>query len=191
MANDTCLDCTASVFLGAFWNGRDCFELFGCGCAGDGCSGRFASVYECEAVQARCNGARCVDSGGEWFPALHETADGSDAVIRGNYIGVNAAGTTAVANTIDGIYIKNNPLRTIIGGSATDQIIVSDLDVPPGSYATVTFSFERDGSATSRVAVVPAALTSVMPGSYATRPPRKGRGRSRAPGARPECVDDA
>ncbi len=43
-----------------------------------------------------------------------------------------------------------------IGGSASDQIIVSDLDVPPGSYATVTFSFERDGSGTRRVAVVPA-----------------------------------
>ena len=43
-----------------------------------------------------------------------------------------------------------------IGGGATDQIILSDLDVPPGSYATVTFSFERDGSATGRVAVVPA-----------------------------------
>ena len=43
-----------------------------------------------------------------------------------------------------------------IGGSATDQIIVSGLNVPPGSYATVTFSFERDGSGTSQVAVVPA-----------------------------------
>ena len=43
-----------------------------------------------------------------------------------------------------------------IGGSASDQIIVSDLNVPPGSYATVTFSFERDGSETGRVAVVPA-----------------------------------
>jgi copper(I)-binding protein len=43
-----------------------------------------------------------------------------------------------------------------VGGPATDQIVLTGLKVPPGSYATVTVSFERAGSETRRVAVVPA-----------------------------------
>jgi hypothetical protein len=43
-----------------------------------------------------------------------------------------------------------------VGGSATDQIVVTGLPVTPGSYATVTLSFERAGSETRSIAVVPA-----------------------------------
>ena len=43
-----------------------------------------------------------------------------------------------------------------VGGTATDQIVLTGLKVTPGSYATVTVSFERAGSETRRVAVVPA-----------------------------------
>jgi hypothetical protein len=43
-----------------------------------------------------------------------------------------------------------------VGGPATDQIVVTGLTVTPGSYATVTLSFERAGSETRSVAVVPA-----------------------------------
>jgi hypothetical protein len=43
-----------------------------------------------------------------------------------------------------------------VGGSATDQIVLTGLSVTPGSYATLTVSFERSGSETRRVAVVPA-----------------------------------
>ncbi len=43
-----------------------------------------------------------------------------------------------------------------VGGPATDQIVLTGLKVPPGSYATLTVSFERGGSETRRVAVVPA-----------------------------------
>ena len=43
-----------------------------------------------------------------------------------------------------------------VGGPATDQIVLTGLKVTPGSYATVTVSFERAGSETRRVAVVPA-----------------------------------
>jgi hypothetical protein len=42
------------------------------------------------------------------------------------------------------------------GPAATDQVVLTGLKVPPGSYATVTVSFERSGSETRRVAVVPA-----------------------------------
>jgi copper(I)-binding protein len=43
-----------------------------------------------------------------------------------------------------------------VGGPAADQIVLTGLKVTPGSYATVTVSFQRAGSETRRVAVVPA-----------------------------------
>jgi hypothetical protein len=43
-----------------------------------------------------------------------------------------------------------------VGGTATDQIVLTGLTVTPGSYATITVSFERAGSETRKVAVVPA-----------------------------------
>jgi copper(I)-binding protein len=43
-----------------------------------------------------------------------------------------------------------------VGGPATDQIVLTGLKVAPGSYATVTVTFERAGSETRKVAVVPA-----------------------------------
>ena len=43
-----------------------------------------------------------------------------------------------------------------VGGSATDQVVVTGLKITPGSYANVTVSFERAGSETRKVAVVPA-----------------------------------
>ncbi len=43
-----------------------------------------------------------------------------------------------------------------VGGPAQDQVVLTGLKVTPGSYATVTFSFERAGSETRNVAVVPA-----------------------------------
>jgi copper(I)-binding protein len=43
-----------------------------------------------------------------------------------------------------------------VGGAATDQIVLTGLKVTPGSYASVTVTFERAGSETKKVAVVPA-----------------------------------
>ncbi len=43
-----------------------------------------------------------------------------------------------------------------VGGTAQDQVVLTGLKVTPGSYATVTLSFERAGSETRKVAVVPA-----------------------------------
>jgi hypothetical protein len=43
-----------------------------------------------------------------------------------------------------------------VGGPAADQVVLTGLKVTPGSYATLTLSFERAGSETRRVAVVPA-----------------------------------
>jgi hypothetical protein len=43
-----------------------------------------------------------------------------------------------------------------VGGTAADQVVLTGLKITPGSYATVTLSFERAGSETRKVAVVPA-----------------------------------
>ena len=43
-----------------------------------------------------------------------------------------------------------------VGGPAADQVVLTGLTVTPGSYATVSFSFERSGSGTREIAVVPA-----------------------------------
>lgn len=68
VSDDLCLDCTAEVFLGAFWDGRACFELHGCRCEGDGCALPFRSLEECEVFHETCPAAVCAASGGRWFP---------------------------------------------------------------------------------------------------------------------------
>jgi hypothetical protein len=68
-AQDTCILCYAETYLGSFWTGRECFDLWGCGCAGEDCGRAFASAAECAAVTASCDSALCESSGGMWFPA--------------------------------------------------------------------------------------------------------------------------
>lgn len=47
-------------------------------------------------------------------------------VVQGNYIGTNAAGTAAIANTWDGIVIRTNASNNTIGGTlATERNIIS------------------------------------------------------------------
>ncbi len=69
VADDLCIDCTAEMFLGAFWDGHECFELRGCGCHGAGCDLPFRSAAECEAFHAECPAGLCRAGGGSWFPA--------------------------------------------------------------------------------------------------------------------------
>jgi hypothetical protein len=68
VSDDACIDCTASVYLGAFWDGATCHALHGCGCHGDGCDRGFPTVEECEAVHAACPARLCEGSGGHWLP---------------------------------------------------------------------------------------------------------------------------
>jgi hypothetical protein len=69
VADDTCVNCIDDTFLGAAWNGRECIELMGCACTGDGCATLFGSVEECAAYHAGCDGALCLATGGKFFPA--------------------------------------------------------------------------------------------------------------------------
>ncbi len=68
VSDDLCWDCTDEMFLGAFWNGRECFELRGCACHGDGCDRAYASVPECNLVHSRCDATLCRATGGDWYP---------------------------------------------------------------------------------------------------------------------------
>ncbi len=66
-----------------------------------------------------------------------------------------------------------------VGGPAPAQVVLTGLEVPPGAYAEVTLRFERAGSETRSVAVVPAV------GYYADYGPATGdAGESAEPAAR-------
>ncbi len=69
VADDMCVDCFAEMFLGTFWTGMECFDLWGCDCMGDGCGRAFTSMEECEAVQQACPAPLCIGTGGTWYPA--------------------------------------------------------------------------------------------------------------------------
>ncbi len=72
VSDDLCIDCFNPEFLGAFFDGLGCYELWGCACEDDGsgdCARAFSTVAECEAAHATCDAVVCVDTGGEWFPA--------------------------------------------------------------------------------------------------------------------------
>lgn len=57
---------------------------------------------------------------------------------------------------------QNSPIpmrsgeKVQVGGPSDEQIVLSGISTDPGSYATVTFSFQRSGSETRQIAVVPA-----------------------------------
>ncbi|MBN2498453.1 MAG: hypothetical protein JXR96_27935 [Deltaproteobacteria bacterium] len=67
VSDDPCILCTQTVYLGAFWDGLACRELWGCSCFGDGCGRAFDSVAECEAVHADCPASLCAATGGYWY----------------------------------------------------------------------------------------------------------------------------
>jgi hypothetical protein len=69
VASDSCATCPEGSALGTYWDGQRCFELWGCACAGESCAAGLSSGEECEAVHAPCDGARCLATAGQWFPA--------------------------------------------------------------------------------------------------------------------------
>ncbi|MBN1774044.1 MAG: hypothetical protein JXB32_22485, partial [Deltaproteobacteria bacterium] len=73
VADDACIDCTAEMLLGVFWDGRECFELHGCDCTGRDCDRGLGSLAECGMVHEACDGASCLATGGQWFPAAAGT----------------------------------------------------------------------------------------------------------------------
>jgi hypothetical protein len=58
-----------ATVLGTVWDGRACFDVIGCECAGADCAAGYVSQDECRAVHATCDGALCLATGGSWFPA--------------------------------------------------------------------------------------------------------------------------
>jgi hypothetical protein len=72
-----------------------------------------------------------------------------DALVK---VSTNPATTSSLKGPI--AIRSGNSVR--VGGAAADQVVLTGLKTTPGSYAIVTISFERAGSETRKVAVVPA-----------------------------------
>jgi parallel beta-helix repeat protein len=67
-----------------------------------------------------------------------ELADSSSNVVEDNRIGTNAAGTSAIANGGDGIYISHGSRGNKIGGTAYVNTVTGKANNPTGSKGTVT-----------------------------------------------------
>jgi hypothetical protein len=67
VSDDLCWECEYAASLGFFWDGVECFELFGCDCRGEGCE-PFETLEECEAAHAECASTLCTETGGAWIP---------------------------------------------------------------------------------------------------------------------------
>ncbi|MGD0698509.1 MAG: right-handed parallel beta-helix repeat-containing protein [Trebonia sp.] len=67
-----------------------------------------------------------------------ELADSSGNTVVDNRIGTNAAGTAAIANGGDGIYITNGSRGNEIGGTAYVDSVTGKANNPTGSKGTVT-----------------------------------------------------
>jgi hypothetical protein len=69
VAGHVCDSCFVDSFLGAYFTGSECFELWGCACYGPGCTDRYDSVAECDAAHVGCEGSLCTTTGGIWLPS--------------------------------------------------------------------------------------------------------------------------
>jgi parallel beta-helix repeat protein len=67
-----------------------------------------------------------------------ELADSSSNVVEDNRIGTNAAGTSAIPNGGDGIYISHGSRGNEIGGTAYVNTVTGQVNNPTGSKGTVT-----------------------------------------------------
>lgn len=64
--------------------------------------------------------------------------------------------TDAAGATASGPITVGSGAAVKVGGDSPNQIVVTGLTVPAGSYAEVTLGFSKAGSATQSIAVVPA-----------------------------------
>lgn len=62
----------------------------------------------------------------------------------------------ASTSSLQSPILLSSGAAVMFGGPSETQIVLTGLGVDAGSYATVTFRFDRSGSRTTKVAVVPA-----------------------------------
>ena len=78
------------------------------------------------------SGAGNLISGNDYYGIALDGAGAASNKIEGNLIGTNAAGTNAVANGADGIYVINGAHDNVIGGSTAGQHNVISGNVGDG-----------------------------------------------------------
>ncbi len=84
--------------------------------------------------------ARNLISGNLYYGVLINDTNSDGNVIRGNYIGLNAAGSAAVANGYSGVGIYYEPCNTIIGGTNAGARNVISGNMSHGIYLAGTNS---------------------------------------------------
>ena len=87
---------------------------------GNSGSGLLITDFNGVATGTRITGGNLISGNGVHGIFLQDK-DGTGTVIQGNFIGTNAAGTTALANTLDGIYADADDV--VIGGSGVGNLI--------------------------------------------------------------------
>jgi CSLREA domain-containing protein len=87
--------------------------------------GVFISDVATNTVGGATAGERNVISGNNASGVFIELAAATGNVVKGNFIGTNAAGTAAIPNVLDGIGLTNAPANTIGGSTAGAGNIIS------------------------------------------------------------------
>ena len=120
-------------------------NYIGLNAAGDGAVGNFQGVVAYSAndvIGGTGAGERNIISGNSDGVHIGGGPDETDITVKGNYIGLNPAGTAAIANTDDGLYFdsgaySNTVEDNVISGNTGDGIEVGDTspdNIIKGNY---------------------------------------------------------
>jgi len=92
---------------------------------GNGGSGVVVDNAAGNTIGGSAAGDRNIISGNSLFGVWLNAAGAANNIVRGNYIGTNAAGTAALANDATGIQVQGAPNNTIGGTNAADRNLIS------------------------------------------------------------------
>ena len=111
---------------------------------GNGSNGIFVSSANANTIGGTSEGARNVISGNE-SSGVNISGTSSNNVVEGNYVGVDAAGTTARPN-VDGVFIAGSAAGNRVGGSTTAGACAGSCNVISGNTVGVALSSGTSGS---------------------------------------------
>ena len=92
---------------------------------GNGGSGVVVDNAAGNTIGGTAAGDRNIISGNALFGVWLNAAGAANNIVRGNYIGTNAAGTAALPNDATGIQVQGAPNNTIGGTNAADRNLIS------------------------------------------------------------------
>jgi titin len=128
---------SAGVWIATAGNNIIQGNYIGTNAAGTASLANYQGIYvatSSNTIGGSAGAERNVISGNTWSGILVDNAGGSagNNVIRGNYVGPNAAGTAAIANNI-GLYLSQSP-NNIIGGTGAGEGNVTSGNTNFGIY---------------------------------------------------------